>query len=147
MSRTSIKGQVLANLVVEFTESLAVEEVEEHSLGGKQVQAISQQGPLPWKLYIDGAANQREYGVGLVIVSPKNITIEKSLRLGFSATNNEAKYEALLIGIAMVQKMGGKVVELFSNSRLIVGQVRGELEARDLRMQGYLSSSAFTVRL
>jgi len=37
MSRTSIKGQVLANLVVEFTESLAVEEVEEHSLGGKQV--------------------------------------------------------------------------------------------------------------
>jgi len=85
--------------------------------------------------------------VGLVIVSPKNITIEKSLRLGFSATNNEAKYEALLIEIGMVQKMGGKVVELFSNSRLIVGQVRGELEARDLRMQGYLSSSAFTVRL
>ena len=85
--------------------------------------------------------------MGLVIVSPKNITIEKSLRLGFSATNNEAKYEALLIEIAMVQKMGGKVVELFSNSRLIVGQVRGELEARDLRMQGYLSSSVFTVRL
>ena len=35
--------------------------------------------------------------------------------------------------------MGGKVVEVFSDSRLIVGQVRGELEARDLRMQGYLS--------
>ena len=92
-------------------------------------------------------ANQRGTRAGLVIMSSDKITIEKSLRLGFSATNNEAKYEALLIGIAMVQKMGGKVVELFSNSRLIVGQVRGELEARDLRMQGYLSSSAFTVRL
>ena len=59
--------------------------------------------------------------MGLVLVSSDKITIEKSLRLGFSATNNEAEYEALLIGIAMVQKMGGKVIEVFSNSRLIVG--------------------------
>ena len=38
----------------------------------------------------------------LVIVSPNKITIEKSLRLGFLDTNNEADYKALLIGIAMV---------------------------------------------
>jgi len=79
------------------------------------------------------AANQKGSGVGLVIVSTDRITIEKSLRLGFSAMNNEAEYEALLIGIAMVQKMGGKVVEVFLDSRLIVGQVKGELEVRDLR--------------
>ena len=77
--------------------------------------------------------------MGLVLVSPKKITIKKSLRLGFSATNNEAKYEALLVGMTMVQKMGGKVVEIFSNSRLVVGQVKGELEARDGRMQEYLN--------
>ena len=35
--------------------------------------------------------------------------------------------------------MGRKVVEVFSDSRLIVGQVKGELEARDARMQEYLS--------
>ena len=39
----------------------------------------------------------------------------------------------------MVQKMEGKVVEMFSDSRLVVGQVKGELEARDTRMQEYLS--------
>ena len=38
----------------------------------------------------------------LVLVSPENITIERSLRLGFSATNNEAKYEVLLMGMVMV---------------------------------------------
>ena len=76
--------------------------------------------------------------MGLVLVSPEKITIEKSLRLGFSATNKEAEYEALLIGMAMVQKMGGKTVEMFSDSRLVVGQVKGELEARDTRMQEYL---------
>ena len=39
----------------------------------------------------------------------------------------------------MVQKMGGKMVKVFSDSKLVVGQVRGDLEARDPRMQEYLS--------
>ena len=59
--------------------------------------------------------------MGLVLISPEKITIEKSLRLSFSATNNEAKYVALLVGMVMVQKMDGKAVEIFSNSRLVVG--------------------------
>ena len=58
--------------------------------------------------------------MGLVLVSPEQLTIEKSLRLGFSATNNETEYEALLEGMSMVQRMGGKAVKMFSNSRLIV---------------------------
>ena len=53
--------------------------------------------------------------------------------------NNEAKYEALLVGMAMVQKMGGKAMKIFSDSRLVVGQVKRELEARDVRMQEYLN--------
>ena len=73
--------------------------------------------------------------MGQVMISPKRIIIEKSLRLGFSATNNEA----LLVGMTMVQKIGGKAMEMFSDSRLVVGQVQGELEARDLRMQEYLN--------
>ena len=75
--------------------------------------------------------------MGPVLVSPKKITIEKSLRLRFLATNNDAEYEALLIGMTMVQRIGKKAVEIFSDSRLVVGQVKGELEARDERMQGY----------
>ena len=57
-------------------------------------------------MYVDGAANHRGSGVGLVLISPKMIIIEESLRLGFSATNNEAEYEALLQGMSMVQKIG-----------------------------------------
>ena len=77
--------------------------------------------------------------MGLVVISPDKIIIEKSLRLGFSATKNEAEYETLLVGMTMVQKMGGKTVEIFSNSRLVVGQVKGELEEKDVRMQKYLN--------
>ena len=110
-------------------------------MNGKSVGIISLQEPLPRKVYVDGAANQRGSRVGLVMVSPKRIIIEKSLRLGFLATNNEAEYEALLEGMAMVQKMGGRVVEMFSDSMLVVGQVKGELDARDVRMQEYLSQA------
>ena len=39
----------------------------------------------------------------------------------------------------MVQRMGGKFIKLFSDSRLVINQVRGEFEAKDERMQGYLS--------
>ena len=83
--------------------------------------------------------NYRGSGVRLVLISPERIMIEKSLRLGFLATNNEAEYEALLVGMIMVQKMGVKAVEVFSDSRLVVGQVQGKLEAKDPRMQEYLS--------
>ena len=44
--------------------------------------------------------------MGLALVSPEKITIEKSLRLNFSATNNEIEYEVLLKGMVMVQKWG-----------------------------------------
>ena len=90
-------------------------------------------------MYVNDAANQKGSRVGLVLISPEKTIIEKSLRPGFSAMNNEAEYKALLQGMAMVQKMGGKIVEMFSNSRLVVGQVKGELEAKDARMQEYLS--------
>ena len=90
-------------------------------------------------MYVDGVANQRGSSVGLVLISPEKIIIEKSLRLRFSATNNEAEYEVLLQGMAMVQKIGGTAVEVFSDLRLVGGQVKGELKAKDVRMQRYLS--------
>ena len=69
-----------------------------------------------------------------MLVTLEKLIVERSLRLGFLATNNEAKYEALLAKVAMVKQLGGEVVELYSDSRLVVGQVNGDFEARDERM-------------
>ena len=139
MPRTSVKGQVLVDLIAEFAEPPIEIIAEEQNKDGKLVGTISMQGLSCWKVYVDGVANHREARDRLVLISPKKIIIKKSLRLGFLATSNEAEYEALLQGMVMVQKMGGKAVEVFLDSRLVVGQVKGELEARDARMQEYLS--------
>ena len=102
MPSTSIKGQVLANLVAEFAETPFEEKVEKQSMDEKSVGMVSLQKPLSSRVHVDEAANQRGSGVEVVIISFKNIIIEKSLKLGFLATNNEAEYEALLIGMTMV---------------------------------------------
>ena len=105
----------------------------------KLVGTISQYCLLSWEVYVDGASNQKGSGIRLVLISPEKVIIEKSLRLDFSATNNEAEYEVLLTGMAMVQRMGGKLVKLISDSRLDVGKVEGEFEVKDEIIQGYLS--------
>ena len=100
----------------------------------KLVGTISQYCLTTWEIHVDRVSNQKGSGVRLVLMSPEKVVIEKSLRLDFSAMNNEAEYEALLEGMAMVQRMGGKSIKLFSDSRLVVGQVKGEFEANDERM-------------
>ena len=134
MPRTSIKGQVLADLVAEFTEP-PIEELESaENMDEKLVGTISQYRLLTWEVYVDGVSNQKGSGIGVVLISSKNVIIEKSLRFDFLATNNEAEYGALLIRMTIVQRMGEKSVKVFSNSRLVVGQVKGEFEAKDERM-------------
>ena len=58
MPHTSIKGQVLADLVVEFTECPEEIDVENCNVGERSVDVVSVQCPTPWELYVDGAANQ-----------------------------------------------------------------------------------------
>ena len=45
------------------------------------------------------------------------------------------------MGMAIILKMRGRTVEMFLDLRLVVGQVKGELEARDLRMLEYLNQA------
>ena len=139
MPRISIKKQVFANLVVEFIEPLVEELNPAENMDEKLVGMISQHGPSPWEVYVDGASNQKGSGVRLVLISFEKIRIEKSLRLNFSVTNNEAEYETLIKGMAMVQRMRGKSIKTFSDSKLVICQVKKEFEAKDERMQGYLS--------
>ena len=61
-----------------------------------------------------------------------------AVRLQFSATNNEAKYEALLTGLSLAKALGAKNLIVYADSQLIIGQVKGDYEAKEERMQKYL---------
>lgn len=108
LPHTAVKGQVLVDLVVEFTEDAVVDNGV-----GLSVLVLSAPSPATWEVYIDGAANQKGSEVRIVLVSPEKLVVEKSLRLGFPITNNETKCEALLAEMAMVGRLGREVVEVF----------------------------------
>ena len=57
MPRSSIKGQVLVDLVAEFAEPTEETITEKKDMDGKSVGTISAGGTLHWKVYVDGVAN------------------------------------------------------------------------------------------
>ena len=69
MPRTSVKGQVLADLVAEFTEPEADGLLAQGEKDKKLVGNISQRFPPTWEVHVDGASNQKDARVGLVLTS------------------------------------------------------------------------------
>ena len=59
MLRSSVKGQVLTNLVVEFVEPSVETVTQRENMDGKSVGIISARETSRWKVYVDGAANQK----------------------------------------------------------------------------------------
>ena len=133
MPRISIKGQVLANFVEKFTESITGE-----GKGIVDTMTVSASIIPTWEVYTNGAANGKGVGIGIVVITPEKLVMEKSLQLGFLASNNEAEYETLLARKTMVNQLKGEVVKVYSDSWLVVGQDNREFEARDKHMRGYL---------
>ena len=93
---------------------------------------------IPWKVFVDYASNALGARAGIIVITPKGIKLEHSFKLGFRASNNKAKYEALLAGLRVVSDLGAKEVEIYSDSRLVVNQVQGSFEAKDPLMMEYL---------
>ena len=54
MPRTSIKGQVLADLVAEFAECPEEMNMEKHGMDEKSIGIVSVQRSMPWEVYVDG---------------------------------------------------------------------------------------------
>ena len=123
--RNSMKGQVLADFATEFSPR------DE----GEMVYHVECR---PWRVFVDGASSAMGAGAGIVIITPKEIQLEHSFRLGFRASNNEAEYEALLTGLKIVLGMDAQNVEAYLDSQLVVNQVQGSFKARDSQMKKYL---------
>lgn len=89
-------------------------------------------------MYTDGASNVNGTGLGLVLKSPQGDIISYSVCCDFKATNNEAEYEALILGLTTARDMKVKHIDVHYDSLLIVNHVNGSYEAKDPKMIAYL---------
>ena len=108
--RTMIKGQILADFIMEFTPA-------------EPTEATQLMPDLPiWRLSVDGAANAQGRGAGLILTSQDKIDVEYALRFDFQVSNNEAKYEAIIAGLNLTHSMEADQLEVSSDSQLVVNR-------------------------
>ncbi|GAA0155642.1 hypothetical protein LIER_13328 [Lithospermum erythrorhizon] len=81
-----------------------------------------------WLLYIDGASNPGGSGAGILLWIPEGNMIEYALRFAFTATNNEAEYEALANGLPLANALGVEHIHIQTDSQLLVGHVKSYFE-------------------
>jgi hypothetical protein len=83
----SIKGQVVTYSIVG------------HSIDQNSDESCNLMSIHLWKLFFDGSACREGQGVEVVLVSPRGAIFEQSVRLEYYCTNNQAEYEAILLGM------------------------------------------------
>ncbi|XP_070046772.1 uncharacterized protein [Nicotiana tomentosiformis] len=90
-----------------------------------------------WKLFFDGAANMNGVGIGVVLISETGQHYPVTAQLRFYCTNNMAEYEACILGLRLAVDMGVQKILVLGDSDLLVHQIRGEWETRDLKLIPY----------
>ncbi|GJR43187.1 reverse transcriptase domain-containing protein [Tanacetum coccineum] len=127
--RTAVKGQILADFLIEKPETDIVLPQSEVNL------------PEPWILFTDGSSCVDGSGAGLILTNPEGMEFTYALRFEFTATNNEAEYEALLAGLRIAARMGVRNLEANVDSRLVANHVLGEYVAKEDNMVQYLDKT------
>ncbi|XP_058075801.1 uncharacterized protein LOC131224294 [Magnolia sinica] len=93
-----------------------------------------------WTPFVDGLSNSKR-GAGIVLVVLDAITIQYAIRVSFRASNNKAKYEALLDGLRLAAVLGVQFLNVLYDSQLIVNQVSAEHDVKEARMIAYLGET------
>ena len=95
------------------------------------------------ELYTDGASrgNPGEAGAGIALVDGSgNVLFEAKRYLGI-CTNNEAEYQALVLGLEETLKKKFRVVNVYLDSELVVRQMEGVYKIKNANL-GRLAAEA-----
>lgn len=132
-----MKGQAVADFIAELTEreDLAIEAEEEvNETDGFVVTHKETAQNSQWNLFVNGSSCAKASGAGIILTGPGGLELEYALKFNFKASNNVAEYEALIAGLLMAADSGATDVNIFSDSQLVVNQVRGEFQAKESQL-------------
>lgn len=127
----AIKGQALADFLVESSP----EEEPPNTLD--ELPATEVDPASTWKVYMDGSSTKGKCGAGVVLVSPKGMVLQHALSFDFDTTNNEAEYEALLVGLNIASRLRAEILIAHSNSQIIVNQIWESYQTKGANLKSY----------
>nr|GEZ32309.1 reverse transcriptase domain-containing protein [Tanacetum cinerariifolium] len=131
LNYTLMEKLILADFIVEIPEakSLATPMEEEGEL------------PEPWILFTGGSSCTDGSRAGLILTNPEGMEFTYALRFWIDATNNEAEYEALIIGLQIAEQIGVKNLQANVNLCLVANQVNETCVAKEADMIRYLEKA------
>nr|GEW11783.1 hypothetical protein [Tanacetum cinerariifolium] len=124
--RTSVKGQILVDFLAEMSDESPPDA------------SVVETPQEPWTLFTDGSSCVDGSGAGLILTSSEGTEFTYALRFMFTASNNEAEYEALIASMRIASQMGVRNVHVSVDSKLVANQVLGAYVAKEENMIKYL---------
>ncbi|XP_074352057.1 uncharacterized protein LOC141691218 [Apium graveolens] len=138
--RSAIKGQALANFMLEFRPEdfdgqkalVAVDPNNEEHLDKEHIHESW------WILHIDGVVNSNGARAGVVLESPEGHQLMSVINFARKGTKSDAKYETFIssLKLALVTNIVNLIIQ--SDYMLVVHQVNGGFQSRGPRTKMYL---------
>ena len=116
---TAIKGQVVTDFILKFS-----------NMEGQGVEVCPQ-----WSIHTDELSNRQTGRASIVLHSLEGDEIECMVRLDFPTTNNEAEYEALIVGLDLTKATGATNVVVYCDSQVVTSQVNGNYKCKGEQMK------------
>jgi probable phosphoglycerate mutase len=88
-------------------------------------------------LYADGGSrgNPGPAAAGAVLQDGAGQVVARVSQFFARATNNQAEYAAVILGVAKALELGASELKIFLDSKLIVEQVSGRWKVKDLEIK------------
>jgi hypothetical protein len=128
--RTTIKSQVLADFIVDWTEPTRHQEEPPKKV---------------WTIHCDDTWCHAGAGVAAIITSPIGVKHRYTTHLSFAlesdrCTNNIAEYEAVILGLRKLRALGVTTCIVKTDSKVVAGQVKKEYSAKVPALMQYLTT-------
>jgi ribonuclease HI len=128
--RTTIKSQVLADFIVDWTGPTWQQEESPEKV---------------WTIHCDSAWCHAGACTATIIVSPTSVKYRYAARLSFAlesdrCTNNIAEYEAVILGLRKLRALGVTTCIIRTDSKVVASQVEKEYSAKDPALMQYLTA-------
>ena len=93
----------------------------------------------PWILNFDGSSIENSTGERIVIISPRGVKTTLSFNLAYGCPNNQAEYEALVIGLEILLDLREKDVRVIGDSQLVFRQLTREYKCNNWLLTPYVT--------
>ena len=128
-----VKSQAIADLLAQF---LGEEEFLLEDEVPREV-AMAEVVREQWVMKFDRSSTTHSEGVRIVLYHKEDEAVALSFKLEFPCSNNTAKYEAYLIGLATALKMGVKYLKVIGDSNQVVCQIKGSFSLKEPNLAPY----------